>query len=323
MLRGTLGEANDRALEEVGRPGGGWKVPLARRNTWANRTTAACFSTEYGEPEAQEGRRSSLFPRIPESADLQLSRWGRAANLSHPNLARIFQTGRCQLGDERLLYIVMECGDEDLSQIIPQRPLTPAEAQDMLRPVLDALAYLHAKGFAHGRVKPSNIMAVDDQLRLSSDGICAIGEMKIGRGKPSAYDAPEAATRGQFPAGDAWSLGMTLAEILTQQASHMGMEGTGGSSAAETIAGAVSRYCAELFAPRSAAPSNGCRHRRAVAAGLILCARSADCQGSGRVPEATQHWRDRRGCSCAGHHRGGGKNVPPTLRHSADIGGYG
>ena len=104
----------------------------------------------------------------------------------------------------------MEYADEDLSQIIPQRSLTLAEAREMLRPALDALAYIHAKGFVHGRLKPSNIMACTDQLKLSSDALCEPDEPMPGVGH---YDPPESAAS---PAGDVWSLGATLVEILTQ-----------------------------------------------------------------------------------------------------------
>jgi TonB family protein len=87
----------------------------------------------------------------------------------------------------------------------------------MLKPTLDALAYLHSKGFVHGRIKPANIMAIDDQLKLSSDGVCRMGESSGGRGTPGVYDSPEAASGRISPAGDVWSLGMTLVEALTQR----------------------------------------------------------------------------------------------------------
>lgn len=88
----------------------------------------------------------------------------------------------------------------------------------MLKPVLEALAYLHSHGFAHGRMKPANIMAIDDQIKVSSDGICLTGESstRLG-GPPGAYDPPEAASGRMSPAGDVWALGMTLAEALTQR----------------------------------------------------------------------------------------------------------
>ncbi|MBZ5695422.1 MAG: TonB family protein [Acidobacteriia bacterium] len=177
---------------------------------------SAVFLTERGGPEPQKAA-IKLIPARSQNAEFQLSRWELAAHLSHPHLMRLFEMGRCRLGDEAMLYVVMEHAEENLGQIITTRSLTAAEAQEMLKPVLEALAYLHAKGFVHGHIKPSNILAVDDQLRVSSDRICAVGELRAGRGKPSVYAAPEVATRGQSPAGDVWSLGVTLVEVLTQQ----------------------------------------------------------------------------------------------------------
>jgi TonB family protein len=177
---------------------------------------SAVFLTELGEQEPQRAA-IKLIPADPENAELQLSRWKLTAKLSHPHLMRLFQMGRCQLAKMGLLYVVMEYADEDLSQILPHRPLTRAESQDMLAPVLDVLAYVHGKGFVHGHIKPANIMAVDDQLKISSDGLCGEGESGGGRDRRSVYDPPEIASGGLSPAADIWSLGMTLVEALTQR----------------------------------------------------------------------------------------------------------
>lgn len=157
-----------------------------------------------------------LIPADPRNAELQLSRWRQVAKLSHPHLIRIFDMGRCQLGDRRLLYVVTEYAEEDLSQILPHRPLTPAEAGEMLKAVLEALAYLRIKGLVHGHVKPANIMALGDQVKLSSDGIFPMGQSGGGWDKPGGYDPPETASGSVSSAGDVWSLGMTLVEALTQ-----------------------------------------------------------------------------------------------------------
>jgi TonB family protein len=171
------------------------------------------FLTEYGEQKAA----IKLIAADAQNAEAQLARWAMAANLTHPNLLHVFQTGRCQVGGARMVYAVMECADEDLSQIIPQRALSPAEARQMLGPVLEALAFLHGKGLVHGHVKPSNILAVGEELKVSSDGIGPARETRGERGKSSVYDAPEAGTRGGSAAGDVWSLGVTLVEVLTQK----------------------------------------------------------------------------------------------------------
>jgi TonB family protein len=74
----------------------------------------------------------------------------------------------------------------------------------------------------HGHLKPANIMASGEQLKVSSDGLRRAGESLDGRGDQDAYDAPECAhgvlpmSQTMSPAGDVWSLGMTLVETLTQ-----------------------------------------------------------------------------------------------------------
>jgi TonB family protein len=177
---------------------------------------SAVFLTEDWERGLQKAA-IKLIPADPENAELQFSRWKEAAKLSHPHLIRLFQMGRCQLGNRDLLYLVMDYAEVDLSQILAHGPLPPEETRDTLKLILDALAYLHGKGFIHGHLKPANIMGVDDQLRLSSDRLCRMGKSSGGRGTPGVYDPPEAASGTNSPAGDVWSLGMTVVEALTQR----------------------------------------------------------------------------------------------------------
>jgi len=111
---------------------------------------------------------------------------------------------------------VEEFAEEDLSQVLPERALSAEEARAMLPPVLRALQCVHDKGFAHGRIQPSNILAIGDQVKLSSDVLGVPGERPSVR-KTSAYDPPEAATGAISTAADVWQLGMTLVEVLTQR----------------------------------------------------------------------------------------------------------
>ena len=178
---------------------------------------SAVFLTQRGDSQPQKAA-IKLIHAEPATAELLLSRWRLAAQLSHPNLLGLLDFGRCCLDDTNFLYVVMEFAEEDLSQILPQRALTPAEARDMLEPVLDVLVYLHGKGLIHGHLKPSNILASSDQLKLSSDTLSSIAEPRAPIARPSPYNAPEAAASGLSTAGDVWSLGMTIVEALTQHA---------------------------------------------------------------------------------------------------------
>src|SRR6202163_4568534 len=104
-------------------------------------------------------------------ANHQFVRWQAASELSHPNLIRIFEAGRGELDGTELLYVVMEYAEENLSQILPERALTAEEARGMLAPVVRALQCVHDKGCVHGHIQPSNILAVRDEVKLSSDAL--------------------------------------------------------------------------------------------------------------------------------------------------------
>src|SRR5271154_4617330 len=177
---------------------------------------SSVFLTEYDSPDVRKAAIKLVSADSAEASGL-LARCRHAAKLAHPHMIRLLDMGRGELDGAAVLYVVMEYAEENLSGVIARRPLAPEEARAILGPVVDALAYVHAKGFVHCRIKPANIMAENDLLKISSDGLCRIGEFSGSVGKPGAYDPPEAAGGRISPAGDVWSLGMTLAEALTQR----------------------------------------------------------------------------------------------------------
>lgn len=174
------------------------------------------FLTELPGPQARKAAIKLTIGESDEDIENHIAGWAATRPLSHPHLMRLLQTGRCEMGDDVLLYSVAEYAEEVLSEILPERALMPDEAREMLGPVLDALTYLHGKGLVHGHLKPSNIMVVDDKLKLSGDSLQVAGES----GKPlevkSIHEAPERAEGIVSPGGDLWSLGVTLVEALTQ-----------------------------------------------------------------------------------------------------------
>jgi len=177
---------------------------------------SAVFLTEWGKPGPRPAAIKLISPE-PANAETLVAQWRRMAELSHPNLLPILAVGQGQLENVPLIYHVTEYAEEVLAQVIPQRPLSADEAADLLGPILEALTYLHRKSWVHSRLKPSNLLSVADQLKLSSDGLCRMGELREAAWKPGPYDPPGIPGRRVSAAGDVWSLGVTLVESLTQR----------------------------------------------------------------------------------------------------------
>jgi TonB family protein len=165
------------------------------------------------------GEQKAAIKFIPAdaSADAQLAKWRVAGELTHAHLLQLIRVGRCELANTNFLYVVMEYAEENLSEILPQRALEPDEVRQVLESALDALTYLHAQGLAHTRIKPGNILAAGDQLKLSSDTLSEIGSAPVVMAQPGIYAAPETAAAPISPAADVWSLGVTVVEALTQR----------------------------------------------------------------------------------------------------------
>ena len=158
---------------------------------------------------------------VPASASLdetRLTRWRTAATLLHPHLVRTLDAGRCQLGGHPFLFVVTEYAEQTLAQILQRRTLTIDEVREIVSPAVDALGYLHGRHLVHGQLKPSNIVSINDQLKLATDSVRLAGEVTAGIAKPTPYDAPEARDGRICAASDVWGLGVTLVEALTQRA---------------------------------------------------------------------------------------------------------
>lgn len=177
--------------------------------------SSGVFRTDLPQPVAK-GAAIKLIAAEGARADAYLSGWAKDATLSHPHLTRVFRSGRYQFGAINMVYVVTERADEVLSQILPERALTTDETREMLSPIIEALKYLHEKGFVHGHLKPSNVLVVEDQVKLSGDNVAA-GGMRNRFEPPQLYDAPEVTSGVLTSAADVWSLGMVLVEALTQR----------------------------------------------------------------------------------------------------------
>jgi hypothetical protein len=145
----------------------GGEFPLERY--LAGSEAGALFLTRFASGRAVV----KLVLAGQEQAGELVGRWNRAAALHHPHLVRIFAAGTWTLAGMPLAYFVMEYAEENLAEVLRERPLTTDETRDMLQPVAEALAYLHGQGLVHGNLKPSNILAVEDTVKISSEAVSA------------------------------------------------------------------------------------------------------------------------------------------------------
>jgi TonB family protein len=178
------------------------------------------FLTELTDhPDLTDHSQRAVIKLIPadfDDVEARVAAWEAATTLSHPNLMKVYTQGRCEIDDVPCVYVVTEFADEVLAEILSERPLTTKETRDLLGPALDALRYLHADGLVHGRLNPSNIMAVGDSLKLTTYGVCPVGAAVISGPPRTVCDAPETEYGPIAPASDVWSLGATLVEVLTK-----------------------------------------------------------------------------------------------------------
>jgi eukaryotic-like serine/threonine-protein kinase len=159
----------------------------------------AIYETEYGEarrPAWIELRRGDT-----PDAEHRLGLWRETLKLtqndSQPNLIRLYTTGASALNELPVIYLVMERADDSLAGVLNDRALSEEETREMLEPTLSALRFLHKNGYVHGGLDSSNVLAIGESLKLSTDKMERISD-------------------GAAPADDMWALGSVLVEALTR-----------------------------------------------------------------------------------------------------------
>lgn len=79
-----------------------------------------------------------------------------ARSLGHPNIVRVFDIGRTDVGDP---FVSMECVEGmTLHKVIAMGSIETSQAFTYLRGIAEGLAYAHRAGIIHRDLKPSNIM---------------------------------------------------------------------------------------------------------------------------------------------------------------------
>ena len=149
------------------------------------------------------------------------------ASFNHVGLVVLLDAG---ILDARPFLVMTLADNSTLASRIAQGPVEPSVVTSIGSQIAVALEYVHARGFVHRDVKPSNVLLCGDGRAVLSDfGIARLvgstmHHTRTGEaiGSP-AYLAPEqVAGEALTPAVDIYSLGLVLLEALTAERAFPG-----------------------------------------------------------------------------------------------------
>lgn len=182
---------------------------------------------QFGDPDPYIALKlmSEEFSESPDASALLYSEFALTRRLRHPNVVRLhgFEVDtQCQRA-----FITMELmRGLTLDKLLCERPagLPWQELRDIVLPLLDALAYSHARGVLHGDLKPSNVMLSEDGVRLFDFGLSQAekgvlpGLAQLSRNRFNAwtpgYAAPELLEGGSLSASaDVYAVACVIYEL--------------------------------------------------------------------------------------------------------------
>ena len=151
------------------------------------------------------------------------------AQIEHANIVNIYNF----VPHKGSGYIVMEMvGGQSLNSKLKDRreanggiadPLPPAEAISYVLGILGAFGYLHSLGLVYNDLKPANIMALNDQVKLIDVGaVMRADDDKAAIFGTQGFQAPEVASTGPSIASDLYTVGRTLAVLMLRFTFHTG-----------------------------------------------------------------------------------------------------
>ena len=151
------------------------------------------------------------------------------AQIEHANIVNIYNF----VTHRGAGYIVMEMvGGESLNAKLKKRraanggaadPLPVTDAIAYILGVLPAFAYLHGLGLVYNDLKPANIMAVGEDVKLIDVGaVMRIDDVHAAIFGTEGFQAPEMAQTGPSVASDLYTVGRTLAVLIIRFVFHTG-----------------------------------------------------------------------------------------------------
>eukprot|EP01012_Entosiphon_sulcatum_P022163 TRINITY_DN27071_c0_g1_i1.p1 TRINITY_DN27071_c0_g1~~TRINITY_DN27071_c0_g1_i1.p1 ORF type:complete len:699 (-),score=75.02 TRINITY_DN27071_c0_g1_i1:162-2237(-) len=141
---------------------------------------------------------------------------GLLIRFSHPNIVRYL--GTCETAKFGSMVILELCANGSVAALLERSgPLPIEKIKEIMKDVLQGLAYLHSMGVVHRDVKPPNILIADT-------GVCKLADFGVSRETSSLpttasitgtlrYLSPEALNGKVSPAQDVWASGVTAIEL--------------------------------------------------------------------------------------------------------------
>ena len=207
-LQATLGDSY-RLERELG-GGGMGRVFVAEETTLERKVVVKVLPPELG--------RSLSADRFRREIQL-------AAKLQHPHIVPLLAAGATPDG---MLYYTMPYidGDSLRRRLTRAGELPIPEALRILRQIVDALAYAHARGVVHRDIKPDNVLLSGNHAMVTDFGVSkalstatgptSLTSLGVALGTP-AYMAPEqaAADPNTDHRADIYAIGILAYELLT------------------------------------------------------------------------------------------------------------
>ena len=137
----------------------------------------------------------------------------------HPNIVNLI----CHFETDAHNYLVLEyCSMGDLYEAIRQGhgPLETQNVREFMLQLINAVDFMHSKGFYHRDIKPENIfLAQDGSMKLGDFGLATTEsrsyESSVGSDRYMAPEQYDPNDNGYSPAkADTWAIGICLLNIL-------------------------------------------------------------------------------------------------------------
>ncbi len=196
------------------------------------------MATVYLAHDLKHDRKVAVKVLRPELAaivggDRFLAEIKVTANLQHPNILPLYDSGKAGTSPEYLYYVMPYVEDETLrGRMMREKQLPVEETVAIVKDVADALHFAHEQGIVHRDIKPENILLQRGKplvadfgiaLAVSQAGGSRLTETGLSLGTPH-YMSPEQAAgdRALDARSDIYALGAMAYEMLVGEPPHIG-----------------------------------------------------------------------------------------------------